>query len=125
MSWEKIFNKSIFNYFERLLYMEKKFNPKIEYFCYPNVEVEALNGRYMVSMKLPNLSKEELFIDFNNHELIISGRVEPRNAKNHLWEGMTGCFSKYVYLDKGIGASSLEVQYDKNTLYLSFPTLKA
>jgi HSP20 family protein len=94
-------------------------------FFNPAVEVKEEEKRYVVSLDVPGMKKEEIKLEIHENELNISGerrREETRNEKGSTYtERSYGKFKRSFSLPSNVEASKVEASYKDGTLNVFIP----
>lgn len=93
----------------------------------PVSEVEELEEKFLVSVDLPGVSKDEVKIEVVEDRLVISGerKSERGDAKSRTYGRVYGKFEKAFTLPTNIDTSKIEANFDNGVLELSVPKAEA
>ena len=100
------------------IYDERKFDPVCEI-----VETE---DRFLMSVDLPGMKKEDIKIEVANDLLTISGErrrqtVSEQNRRVQLYEKSYGLFKRSFALPMSVEANDVEARYENGVLELHLP----
>ncbi|UXX80316.1 Hsp20/alpha crystallin family protein [Reichenbachiella carrageenanivorans] len=91
----------------------------------PQVDISETDKAFELSFAIPGIKKEEIKIDLNEGQLIVSGErkfEEKKDEKNfHTVETRYGSFSRSFHLPDNIDAGKVEAQYENGLLNISIP----
>ena len=94
----------------------------------PKVDVTEAGDNYIIHAELPGCKKEDVSIDFNENNLIISGErsYEKKHDSEtyHHSERSYGKFSRTIPLPKGINHADIKATYDHGVLEVTAPKPK-
>jgi HSP20 family protein len=108
--------------------METSFEPETGFM--PAVDVEDAESHYLVSFDLPGLKKDDLCIDVEGDQLVVSGerkqeseKKEGRQLVNR--ERYYGAFERTFTLPATVEADKIEASYDDGVLRIAIPKGKS
>jgi HSP20 family protein len=91
----------------------------------PVCDVEEANDHYLLTLEMAGIREEDLKIEFNDGQLVISGerRVAAKPNGDGLWysERRFGKFQRSFALPSGIDAEKLEASYQDGILNIVVP----
>jgi HSP20 family protein len=91
----------------------------------PPCDIEEDDGSYVASFDMPGMDKDNIHIEVNGNELLISGeRMEEKkeDKKNrHVSERYYGRIQRSLTLPQSVNAESIEAQYKDGVLKLVLP----
>ena len=92
---------------------------------FPPLDVEDTDTHYLVSLDLPGVNKEDVRLQFRNHQLIISGerRQETRREDGRRLgaERVIGAFQRMVTLPGEVEAEKAEANFENGVLQIAIP----
>jgi len=91
----------------------------------PSVDVEETDDHYIMSFDMPGLDKDNIDIEVQGHQLMISGeRKQERengDARSRLQERRYGKFERVFTLPDDIRTDEIEAQYRNGVLSVAVP----
>ncbi len=95
----------------------------------PSVDVSETKTEYLVKAVLPGVKKEDVRVELNNKQLVISGKREntsdTENETVHHRESFYGAFSRTFALPDNIDTSKLQAHCENGVLTVHLPKMKA
>lgn len=95
----------------------------------PACDVEESAERYLVSIDLPGMKKEDIKIEFKDAHLLISGerKAEKSTDENTIYrqERSFGSFYRAVSLASEVDADKIEAAYKEGVLSITIPKAEA
>lgn len=91
----------------------------------PACDIEEKDDHYLLNVDLPGLKKEDVKIEMNNQQLIITGqrkderKVEERSGLYS--ERFHGTFRRVLSFPQGLDADKIEAQFENGVLSLYLP----
>jgi HSP20 family protein len=84
--------------------------------------VDETNTHYLMSFDLPGVKKEDVKIDLQENQLIVSGeRKEETQGQGGSRERFYGAFSRSFTLPQNVDASKVEANYENGVLQIALP----
>ncbi len=95
----------------------------------PACDVRQKGDKYIVTMDMPGLKKEDIKVKLDGNVLSVSGKRETKvdkkeNGKMLLQERTFGSFSRIIRLPGKIKQDKVEATYENGTLKLEIPLVK-
>ncbi|WP_422360777.1 Hsp20/alpha crystallin family protein [Reichenbachiella sp.] len=91
----------------------------------PQVDISETEKAFELSFAIPGIKKNEVSIDVNEGQLIVSGErkfEEKKEDKNfHSVETRYGSFSRSFHLPDNIDANKVEAKYEDGLLNITIP----
>jgi len=91
----------------------------------PQVDISETEKAFELSFAIPGIKKNEINIDLNEGQLIVSGErkfEEMKEEKNfHSVETRYGSFSRSFHLPDNIDANKVEAKYEDGLLNITIP----
>ena len=89
----------------------------------PTVDIQELEGQYILTADLPGLSKSDIEIKVDNDVLTLSGNRETdENESGYIFrERRTGSFERSFQLGRGIESVGIEANYKNGVLTVLIP----
>ncbi|SMD35071.1 HSP20 family protein [Reichenbachiella faecimaris] len=91
----------------------------------PQVDISETDKAFELSFAVPGIKKDEIKIDLNEGQLIVSGErkfEEKKEEKNfHSVETRYGSFSRSFHLPDNIDADKVEAKYEDGLLNITIP----
>lgn len=91
----------------------------------PQVDISETEKAFELSFAIPGIKKDEINIDLNEGQLIVSGErkfEEKKEEKNfHSVETRYGSFSRSFHLPDNIDANKVEAKYEDGLLNITIP----
>lgn len=91
----------------------------------PQVDISETDKAFELSFAVPGIKKNEINIDLNEGQLIVSGErkfEEKKEEKNfHSVETRYGSFSRSFHLPDNIDANKVEAKYEDGLLNITIP----
>lgn len=91
----------------------------------PRVDISETEKAFELSFAIPGIKKNEINIDLNEGQLIVSGErkfEEKKEEKNfHSVETRYGSFSRSFHLPDNIDANKVEAKYEDGLLNITIP----
>lgn len=91
----------------------------------PQVDISETEKAFELSFAIPGIKKNEINIDLNEGQLIVSGErkfEEKKEDKNfHSVETRYGSFSRSFHLPDNIDANKVEAKYEDGLLNITIP----
>ncbi|WP_420580157.1 Hsp20/alpha crystallin family protein [Reichenbachiella sp.] len=91
----------------------------------PQVDISETEKAFELSFAIPGIKKNEVSIDLNEGQLIVSGErkfEEKKEEKNfHSVETRYGSFSRSFHLPDNIDANKVEAKYEDGLLNITIP----
>ncbi|WP_456459757.1 Hsp20/alpha crystallin family protein [Reichenbachiella sp.] len=91
----------------------------------PQVDISETEKAFELSFAIPGIKKNEINIDLNEGQLIVSGErkfEEKKEGKNfHSVETRYGSFSRSFHLPDNIDANKVEAKYEDGLLNITIP----
>lgn len=91
----------------------------------PQVDISETEKAFELSFAIPGIKKNEINIDLNEGQLIVSGErkfEEKKEEKNfHSVETRYGSFSRSFHLPDNIDANKVEAKYEDGLLNITIP----
>ena len=91
----------------------------------PQVDISETDKAFELSFAIPGIKKNEINIDLNEGQLIVSGErkfEEKKEEKNfHSVETRYGSFSRSFHLPDNIDANKVEAKYEDGLLNITIP----
>lgn len=91
----------------------------------PQVDISETEKAFELSFAIPGIKKDEINIDLNEGQLIVSGErkfEERKEEKNfHSVETRYGSFSRSFHLPDNIDANKVEAKYEDGLLNIIIP----
>ncbi|MEO9965917.1 MAG: Hsp20/alpha crystallin family protein [Reichenbachiella sp.] len=91
----------------------------------PQVDISESDKSFELSFAIPGIKKEEIHIDLNEGQLVVSGErkfEEKKEGKNfHAVETRYGSFSRSFQLPDNINADKVEAKYEDGLLNVIIP----
>ncbi|MEP2023872.1 MAG: Hsp20/alpha crystallin family protein [Reichenbachiella sp.] len=91
----------------------------------PQVDISETEKSFELSFAIPGIKKNEISIDLNEGQLIVSGErkfEEKKEEKNfHSVETRYGSFSRSFHLPDNIDANKVEAKYEDGLLNITIP----
>jgi len=94
----------------------------------PACDVEETEANYLLSFDLPGVAKENIKIELNDRDLVVSGeKKEERNeeSKNRRFvERSYGSFYRMFTLPSAVGADKIQANFDNGVLKIAIPKIE-
>jgi HSP20 family protein len=91
----------------------------------PACDVEETESHYLVSFDLPGMKKDEVRIELQDHQLVVSGERKQESKKEAQGrvsrERYYGAFRRSFMLPSDIKADQVEARYENGVLQISIP----
>lgn len=91
----------------------------------PQVDISETERAFELSFAIPGIKKNEIKIDLNEGQLVVSGErkfEEKKEEKNfHSVETKYGSFSRSFHLPDNINADKVEAKYEDGLLNITIP----
>jgi HSP20 family protein len=91
----------------------------------PAVDVEETDNEYRMTIDLPGLKKEDVRVEVQNNQLIVSGerRQEQDNerGRSHFRERSYGSFVRAMTLPSNLNPDTVEANFENGVLTLTIP----
>jgi HSP20 family protein len=91
----------------------------------PRVDLAETAEEYVISMDLPGVNKDEVNINFENNQLIVSGERKEEHKKEdrnfYRIERAHGRFLRYFNLPKEIDPDKIAARFDNGVLSVHVP----
>ena len=95
----------------------------------PACDVEETEANYLLSFDLPGVAKENVKIELNDRELVVSGeRKEERNEESktrRFVERSYGSFYRTFTLPSAVGADKIRASFDNGVLKIAISKSEA
>ncbi len=95
----------------------------------PACDVEETDTHFLVSFDLPGMRKEDVQIELQENQLIVSGeRKQEKKEEAHgrlSRERYYGSFRRSFALPSGVAADKVEASYENGVLHIALPKTKA
>jgi len=95
----------------------------------PACDIDEDANRYLVTVDLPGVPKDNVKVEFHDGALVISGekRIERKEDQGtrHLEERTTGTFRRWFMLPGEIDASRIQASYENGVLRVTAPKTAA
>lgn len=89
----------------------------------PSVDIAEDEQQFEIAVALPGMKKEDIKVDLENSNLIISGERKLENKENgknfYRMESSYGSFSRSFYLPDSVDENSIEAKYEDGMLYIT------
>lgn len=89
----------------------------------PSCDINETKDHYLVSFDTPGVKKEDIKIEVQGNELVISGERHRENTLRH--ERAYGKFERTFELPTSINADKIEAQYENGVLSVALPKAEA
>lgn len=91
----------------------------------PQVDISETDKSFELSFAIPGIKKEEIKIDLNEGQLVVSGErkfEKKKEDKNfHSVETRYGSFSRSFHMPDNINADKVEAKYENGLLNITIP----
>jgi HSP20 family protein len=95
----------------------------------PACDVEETEGQYLLSFDLPGVAKENIKIELNDRDLVVSGeKKEERketNKSRRFVERSYGSFYRVFTLPNSMSAEKVQANFENGVLKVSIPKTEA
>ena len=93
----------------------------------PLADVSETDDAYTVEVELPGVRKDQINVELNDRELVISGEItEPQNGhRRHRGTRRTGRFEYRTYLPGEVNADAVTAQLSDGVLTVTVPKSEA
>jgi len=125
------FRNNAWEPFRELGLLQKRMNSLIEDNgkWVPACDIDENESRYLVTVDLPGVSKENVKVEFQDGALFISGdkHAERREDKGtrHLEERTSGSFKRWFALPSEVDAAKIQASYENGVLKITAPKIAA
>lgn len=95
----------------------------------PPVDIEENDQQFMICLDLPGVSKNDVCIETNDHQLIIRGerkaeRVEEKGVR-HAVERVHGIFQRNFTLPATVNVDQIQANYENGVLQIVIPKVES
>ena len=91
----------------------------------PKVDVEDVEGKYLIKADLPGVDAKNLDVTFHENTLTLSGSREEEkneNGKNYVFsERSIGKFSRSIFLPDGANVDAIKAEFKNGVLHIEVP----
>lgn len=98
-------------------------------FFRPSTDIQETESHYELSLSLPGMKKEDIKIELNQNELVISGERKDKRAESnnklHLNEIIYGKFSRRFYLPDHVDPEKIQASFEDGMLHISIAKAEA
>ena len=110
-------------------FVEKFFNDEFDCNTHssfsPQVDIAETGKEFEIQMHVPGIKKEDIKIDLNHNNVVISGErkiEEKKEEKNfHSIESYYGTFSRSFYLPEIVNKDKIDALYENGILKIVLP----
>jgi HSP20 family protein len=87
----------------------------------PPVDIEETDDAYVVEADLPGVQREDIDIELEGNELLVSGEVKQREGRFRRRTRRVGRFELRVVLPNGVDSSGVDAKLDHGVLTVRVP----
>ena len=91
----------------------------------PKVDISESERKFEVQLHIPGVNKEEISIDLDEKELVISGERkfedEKKDKNFHSVESYYGSFRKSFHLPDSVAREKIDASYQNGILFVKLP----
>ncbi|MCW2963413.1 MAG: heat shock protein Hsp20 [Actinomycetia bacterium] len=87
----------------------------------PPVDIEETDDAYVVEADLPGVQREDIDIELEGNELLVSGEVKQRDGRFRRRTRRVGRFELRVVLPHGVDSSGVDAKLDHGVLTVRVP----
>ena len=117
--WKNRNRNWIENFFEDDFF--KSFLEPKEGGFYPEMDIKSIKDKYLISLDLPGLSKEDVHIKLDNNILTITGERKTEKSDILRSERSYGKFERTLRLDNEINMDDIKAEFSNGVLEISIP----
>ena len=103
------------------------FTPAVAAPWTPLADISETDDAYLVEVELPGVNKDQVNVDVNDHELVITGEIPESEQKGrlHRRSRRTGRFEFRTYLPGDVNADAVNAQLSNGVLTVTIPKSQA
>jgi len=94
-------------------------------FTYPPTNISKEDGKYLLSIAIPGVAKENVSINIEKNRLTVKSKVEEdKNVKFRLREFNFTNFERSFRLSEDVDTDNISAKFENGILFISIPTVK-